>query len=306
MGRYIARRLIQSFFVVLAVIILVFVLARLTGDPADLYLPLHAPEEMRQAFREANGLNRPIIVQLGYFLVDVARLDFGRSMWQKVPALPLVLQRLPLTLELAAVTIVGALALAFVLGSISALYPLSLIDRVTTFVCLIGVTVADFWLALVLILIFAVHLGWLPTSGTGGWKYLVLPGITLAWRPLGRMAQVVRSSVLEQLSAPYITTARAKGLRERVVLWRHVARNGIIPVLTLAGIEFIGLANGAVIVETVFGWPGIGKLTIDALERRDFAVIQAAVFVVAVLVVLVNLFIDFCYAAADPRIRYHN
>jgi peptide/nickel transport system permease protein len=304
MGRYIVRRLIQSFFVILAVVVLVFVLARLTGDPADLYLPLHAPEEMRQAFRAEHGLDKPIPVQLAYFLLNAAQLDFGRSIWQKVPALPLVLQRLPLTLQLAFVTIISALVIAFILGSVSALHPLSLIDRLTTFICLIGVTVADFWLALVLILIFAVQLGWLPTSGTGGWEYLVLPGITLAWRPLGRMTQMVRSSMLEQLSAPYITTARAKGLRERALMLRHVAQNAVIPVLTLAGAEFIGLANGAVIVETVFGWPGIGKLTIDAMERRDFAVIQAVVFVVALLVVLVNLFIDFCYAAADPRVRY--
>jgi peptide/nickel transport system permease protein len=304
MGRYIASRLIQSFFVVFAVVILVFVLARLTGDPAELYLPLHASEEVRQSFREAHGLDRPILVQLGDFMLDVVRLDFGRSMWQKVPALPLVLHRLPLTLELAAATIAGAFILAFVLGSISALYPLSIIDRATTFISLIGVTVADFWLALVLILIFAVHLGWFPTSGTGGLEYLVLPGITLAWRPLGRMAQVVRSSVLDQISSPYVITARAKGLTQRAVLYKHVARNALIPVLTLAGTEFVGLANGAVIVETVFGWPGIGKLTIDALERRDFAVIQAAVFVVAILVVVLNLLIDFCYAAIDPRIRY--
>jgi peptide/nickel transport system permease protein len=305
MGHYIARRLIQSFFVVLAVVILVFVLARLTGDPAQLYLPLHATEAMRDTYRTAHGLDQPILIQLGYFLRDVARGDFGHSMWQKVPALPLVMQRLPLTLQLAGATIVVAFVLAFVLGSLSALHPLSWIDRATTFVSLVGITVADFWLALVLILIFAVHLGWLPTSGTGGLAYLVLPGITLAWRPLGRMAQVVRSSVCEQMSACYITTARAKGLSEGAVLARHVLRNAVIPVLTVAGVEFVGLANGAVIVETVFGWPGIGKLTIDALERRDFAVIQACVFVVAIMVVVLNLVIDFVYAAVDPRIRYN-
>jgi len=304
MGRYIARRLIQSFFVVFTVVILVFILARMTGDPADLYLPLHATEEMREAYREAHGLDKPVLMQLAYFLLDVAKGDFGTSMWQKVPALPLVLHRLPLTLKLAGVTIVASFIVAFILGSLSALHPLSAIDRATTFFSLVGVTVADFWLALVLILIFAVHLGWLPTSGTGSLKYLILPGITLAWRPLGRMAQVVRSSVLDQLSSCYVITARAKGLAEKAVIFKHVMRNAIIPVLTVAGVEFVGLANGAVIVETVFGWPGIGKLTIDALERRDFAVIQACVFVVAILVVLLNLAIDFVYAAVDPRIRY--
>lgn len=304
MGRYIARRFIQSLFVIVAVVILVFILTRLTGDPTDLYLPLHATEEMRQSYREAHGLDKPISIQLANYLAGVSRLDFGDSLWQHRPALTVVLERLPMTLKLATATIIVAIAFAFVLGSISALRPLSTVDRATTFVSLIGVTIADFWLALILIMVFAVRLDWFPTSGTGGLEYLVLPLITLAWRPLGRMAQVVRTSVMEQLSAPYVTTARAKGLVQWTVLFRHVARNAFIPVLTVAGVEFVGLANGAVIIETVFGWPGIGKLTIDAMERRDFAVVQAVVLVVAVMIVVLNLFIDFVYAAIDPRIRY--
>jgi peptide/nickel transport system permease protein len=304
MGRYIARRLIQSFFVIMGVVILVFILARLAGDPAVLYLPLLAPEELREAFREEHGLNQPIMVQLGQFLWDVARLDFGESMWQHRPAMPVVLSRLPLTLKLAAATVAIGMSIAFVLGILAALRPLSIFDRVVSAVSLVGMTVPSFWLGLVLIMIFAVRLDLVPTSGTGGVKYLILPVITLTWPMLGRMSQVVRSSVLEQLSSPYIVTARAKGLRERVVLLRHVARNALIPVITVAGLAFIGIANGAVIVETVFGWPGIGKLMIDAIERRDFAVIQAVVFVVAVVVVVLNLFLDLCYAAIDPRIRY--
>lgn len=304
MGRYIARRLIQSFFVIIGVVILVFILARLTGDPAVLYLPLLAPEELREAFREEHGLNGPIVVQLGQFLWDVAHLDFGDSMWQHRPAMPVVLSRLPLSLELAATTVAIAMSIAFVLGTLAALRPLSSFDRAVSAVSLIGMTVPSFWLGLVLIMVFAVYLDLVPTSGTGGLQYLILPGITLTWPVLGRMAQIVRTSMLEQLSAPYIVTARAKGLRERMVLLRHVGRNALIPVITVAGQAFIGIANGAVIVETVFGWPGIGKLMIDAIERRDFAVIQAVVFVVAVVVVVLNLFLDLCYAAIDPRIRY--
>lgn len=304
MGRYCARRLIQSFFVIMTVVILVFLLARLTGDPTDLYLPEFATEETRQSFREAHGLDKPVMVQLGDYLLDITHFDFGISMWHHRPAIAVAWERLPLTLELATVTIIVAMSIAFIMGSVSALYPLSIIDRVTTFISLIGVTIADFWLALVLIMTFAVRLGWFPTSGSGGLKYLVLPGITLAWRPLGRMAQVVRSSVLEQISSPYVMTARAKGLTQPAVIFRHVARNALLPVLTIAGAEFIGMANGAVIVETVFGWPGIGKLTIDAMARRDFAIIQAVVFLIAVIIVIINLFIDFCYAAIDPRIRY--
>jgi len=304
MGRYVARRLMHSAFVILGVVILVFLLARLTGDPAVLYLPLLAPEELREAFREEHGLNQPIIVQLGQFLWNVAHLDFGDSLWQHRPAMEVVLSRLPLTLELAAVAVVTAMSIAFVLGTLAALRPLSIFDRVVTAISLVGMTVPTFWLGLILIMVFAVYLDLVPTSGTGGLEYLILPGITLTWPILGRMAQVVRVSMLEQLSAPYIVTARAKGLRQRAVLFKHVARNALIPVITVAGATFIGIANGAVIVETVFGWPGIGKLTIDAIARRDFAVIQAVVFVVAVVVVVLNLLLDLAYAAIDPRIRY--
>jgi peptide/nickel transport system permease protein len=243
-------------------------------------------------------------MQLVLFLAGVARMDFGTSIWHSRPALAVVLERLPLTLELAAATMLISVVLAFVLGSVSAMRPLSLVDRLTSAISLIGVATPNFWLALMLILLFAVRLGWLPTSGTGGPKYLILPVIVLAWGPIGAMAQVTRASLVEQLGATYVMAARAKGLSERALMSRHILRNGLIPVITIAGVQFIALANGAVIVETVFGWPGIGKLTIDAIQRRDFAILQATVFVVAMLVVLVNLLLDFVYAAVDPRIRY--
>lgn len=304
MGAYVARRLIQSVFVILSVVILVFILARLTGDPATLYLPLEAREELRVAFRIKHGLDQPIPVQLGQYLWNVAHLDFGESLWQKQPAMPVVLSRLPLTLQLATVTTLVSFIIAFVLGTLAAVRPLSIFDRATVALSLLGMTVPQFWLGLMLILIFAVRLNLVPTSGTGGLAHVVLPGITLSWPAVGSMAQIVRTSVLEQLSAPYTVTARAKGLKERAVLFRHIARNALIPPITVAGQTFIGIANGAVIVETVFGWPGIGKLMIDAIERRDFAIAQAVVFVVALMVVVLNLLLDFCYAAIDPRIRY--
>jgi peptide/nickel transport system permease protein len=211
MGRYIVRRLIQSFFVVLGVVILVFLLARLTGDPAVLYLPLLAPEELREAFREEHGLNQPIMVQLGQFLWNAAHLDFGESMWQHRPAMPVVLSRLPLTLELATITVAIAFGIAFVLGTLASLRPLSVFDRVVSAVSLTGMTVPPFWLGLMLMMVFAVHLDLVPTSGTGGLEYALLPAITLTWPILGRLAQVVRSSMLEQISATYVVTARAKG-----------------------------------------------------------------------------------------------
>ena len=304
MGPYIARRLLQGVFVLVFVILLVFVLARLTGDPADMYVPEVAPPEMRQIYRELHGLDKPILVQLGRYLVDVSHLDFGTSIWQNVPAMPLVLSRLPLSLELAVATTTLSFLLAFLLGSIAAMRPLSLVDRVVSLLTLIGAPIPSLWLGLIMILIFAVEWHLLPTSGRGTWKHMVLPAVTLAWGPIGGMSQIVRASVLEQLSMPYIMTARSKGLSESVIIARHVARNAAIPVITVASAVFVGLANGAVIVETVFGWPGVGKLTIDAITRRDFPVIQSAVLVVAVMVVLINLALDFCYAAIDPRIRY--
>lgn len=303
MLNYVLRRLFYSIFVVIAVTILVFLLSRLTGDPALLYLPETAPLEMAERFREINGLNDPILVQLGRFLQGAIRLDFGKSIWQKIPASELVLNRLPLTLKLAFGTTLISLLIATTIGILAALRPLSFFDSFTTGISLFGVTVPSFWLALVLIYIFSLRLGLLPTSGSGTWKHGVLPLVVLTWGPAGYLARVVRTSVLEQLSAGYLITGRAKGLTETVLLLRHALPNAAFPIITVASATFIGIANGAVIVETVFGWPGIGKLTIDAISNRDFPVLQATVFVVGIVIVLTNLVLDLLYAAIDPRVR---
>ncbi|RJP54228.1 MAG: ABC transporter permease [Anaerolineaceae bacterium] len=303
MTNFILRRLFYSIFVVIAVTILVFLLSRLTGDPALLYLPETAPMEMAERFREMNGLNRPIPVQLWDFIKGASHLDFGKSIWQKIPASELVLSRLPLTLKLAFGTTFLASLLAILIGIFAAVRPLSLADSLTTSISLLGVTLPSFWLALLLILIFSVDLRWLPTSGSGTWKHAVLPLTVLTWGPTGYMARVVRSSVFEQLSSPYVIAARARGVRPASVLFRHVLPNAALPIITVASSTFIGIANGAVIVETVFGWPGIGKLTIDAISNRDFPVLQATVFVVGIIVVLTNLVLDLLYAMIDPRIR---
>jgi peptide/nickel transport system permease protein len=297
------RRLFYSIFVVIAVTILVFLLSRLTGDAALLYLPETASNEMIERYREIHGLNDPILIQLGRFLSNAIRLDFGKSMWQKVPASDLVLQRLPLTLELAFGTTFLSLFIATIIGVLAALHPLGIFDSLTTGISLFGVTVPSFWLALILIYLFSVRLGWLPTSGSGTWKHAILPMIVLVWGPTGYLVRVVRTSVLEQLSAAYLITGRAKGLSEIYLLFRHALPNAAFPIITVASSTFIGIANGAVIVETVFGWPGIGKLTIDAISNRDFPVLQATVFVVGIVVVLTNLVLDLLYAAIDPRVR---
>jgi peptide/nickel transport system permease protein len=298
------RRLIHSVVVLLGLLVVVFFVTHLVGDPASLMLRPEATAEQRQAVRERLGLNDPILVQFGRFMGGALRGDFGDSLWQRVPALPVALDRVPATLYLASVTLLLAVPLSIVLGIVSAIRPGSVLDRSVTVVALGGVSTADFWLGLMLILLFAVHLGWLPTSGFGGLRYVLLPALALAVRPLGRVSQVVRSAMLDQFSQPYVTTARAKGLSERVVVYLHTLKNAAIPIATLIGDEAASLLNGAVVIETVFGWPGVGILLIQAIERRDLPLIEASVIVIAVMIVTVNLLVDLTYTFLDPRVRY--
>jgi peptide/nickel transport system permease protein len=284
--------------------VVVFFVTHLIGDPVNLMLRPEATEEQRQALRERLGLNDPLPAQFGRFMSGALRGDFGESIWQRVPAMPIVLDRLPATLYLASATLLLAIPLSILLGIASAIRPGSVVDRVVTVIALGGVSTAEFWLGLMLILLFAVRLGWLPTSGYGGIQYVLLPAIALAVRPLGRVSQVVRSAMLDQFSQPYVTTARAKGLSERVVVYLHTLKNAAIPIATLVGDEAASLLNGAVVIETVFGWPGVGILLIQAIERRDLPLIEASVIVIAVMIVTVNLLVDLTYSLMDPRVRY--
>jgi len=294
----------HSIFILLGLIIAVFFVTHLLGDPARLMLRPEASEAQVQALRDSLGLNDPLLVQFGRFMGDLARGDVGNSMWQRVPAMDIVIDRLPATLYLAGVTLGLAIPLAVVLGIISAIKPRSLADRVVTVIALAGVSTADFWLGLMLILLFAVQLGWLPTSGYGGIDFVVLPALALAVRPLGRISQVVRSAMLDEMNKPYVTTARAKGLHERVVIVGHTLKNAAIPILTMMGDEAASLLNGAVVIETLFGWPGVGILLIQAIEKRDLPLIEATVIVIAILIVTVNLLVDLTYSLIDPRVRY--
>jgi peptide/nickel transport system permease protein len=301
---YILRRLIHSVFVLVGVTILVFFVLRTIGDPARLMLPLEAPEAQVQALRARMGFDQPVPVQLGRFLADAVRGDFGVSVWQGVPAMPLVLSRFPATLYLTAVTIGFSLLIALPLGTLAALRPRSWIDRVTTVFSITGLSMPTFWLALMLILFFAVRLRWVKTSGYGGLEFVVLPVLALCTVHIGRISQVVRSCMLDELSKPYVTTARSKGLTDRAAILSHAFRNAAIPVITLTADEVAGLVNGAVVIEVIFGWPGIGQLALQAIERRDFALVQADVLLVASVVVFINLVVDLSYAYLDPRIRY--
>ena len=291
-------------FVLVGLVVVVFFVTNLLGDPARLMLRPEATEEQVQALRESLGLNDPLLVRFGRYVADLARGDFGESIWQRVPALPIVIDRVPATLYLAGVTLLLAIPISIVLGIVSAIKPRSLADRVVTVVSLTGVSTADFWLGLMLILLFAVQLGWLPTSGFGGLNYVILPALALAVRPMGRISQIVRGSMLDELTKPYVTTARSKGLRERFVIFSHALKNAAIPAVTLSGDEAAALLNGAVVIETLFGWPGVGILLIQAIERRDLPLIEAAVVTIAVMIVVVNLLVDLTYALIDPRVRY--
>lgn len=303
-ARYLIRRLGHSVVILLGLIIVVFFVTHMLGDPARLMLRPEATEEQVQALRESLGLDDPIGTQFRRYMTGILQGDFGESLWQRVPALPIVIDRVPATLYLAGVTLLIAVPLAVILGVISAIKPRSIADRVVTVVSLTGVSVADFWLGLMLILLFAVQLGWLPTSGFGGPQYVILPAVALAVRPIGRLSQVVRSSMLDEMSKAYVTTARAKGLKQHVVIFSHTLKNAAIPVLTLAGDEASVMLNGAVVIETLFGWPGVGVLLIEAIEKRDLPVIEASVMAIAVMIVTMNLLIDLAYSLIDPRVRY--
>lgn len=304
MVQYVTRRLLHSVGVALAVVVLVFFAGRMIGDPARLMLSVDASPEQFESVRDDLGLNEPLGVQFVEFLSGAVQGDFGESFWQKVPAFGLVLERLPATIYLAAVTMALAVPLAIVLGAFAVLKPGSTVDRAVNVVSLSGVSVVDFWLGLMLILVFAVQLGWFPTSGYGGIPFAVLPALSLAARPLGRIAQITRSAMLDEMAKPYIRAAQAKGMSKSRAVFRHGLKNAFVPIITISGDETTSVFNGAVVVETVFAWPGVGLLLIQALERRDLPLIEATIFTIAVMVIVSNLLVDLTYAYLNPRIRY--
>lgn len=290
--------------ILVGLVIVVFFLTQLIGDPARLMLRPEATPEQVQALRDSLGLNDPLLVRFGRFFGDVLQGDFGDSLWQRTPALPIVLARVPATLYLAAATLLLAIPLAIVLGVISALRPSRVTNGIVTVLSLAGVSTADFWLGMMLVLIFSVELGWLPTSGFGGIHFVILPAMALALRPMGRISQIIRSTLLEETGKAYVVTARAKGLREQVVVLGHVLKNAAIPTLTMSADEAAALLNGAVVIETLFGWPGVGILLIQAIERRDLPLIEAAVVVIAIMILTVNFLVDLGYSLLDPRVRF--
>ncbi len=300
---YFGQRLLQSLLSLAALMVVVFFLTRLTGSPVDLYLPLDATQQMRDELAARLGLDKPIYLQFVDWLGSMLRLDFGMSLWQSRPALTLVLEALPQTLLLGALVILISLVLAMIVGSLAAFRPHGVFDRLASSITLAGSSIPDFWFALMGILVFATQLKILPTSGFGGPAYWVLPIMTLSLRPFGVLVQIVRGAMISALTSAYARTARSKGAQERRVIFVHALRNAMLPVVTVAGDLAAQFAGGVTVVEVIFNWPGIGKLVIDAIFNRDFAVVQAGVLSVAVVVTLINLAIDFAYGAIDPRVR---
>jgi ABC-type dipeptide/oligopeptide/nickel transport system permease component len=304
MRAYLVRRLWHGVVVVFGLSILVFLILHLTGDPAAVILPPYATREEIVAFRERMGFNDPLPAQYVRFLTRALRGDFGKSFHQGEPALALILERLPATAELSLAAIVFSLLLAVPAGILSALNR----DRPLDYLCmtgaLLGQSMPVFWLGLMLITFVSVQLDLFPVSGRGSFRHLVLPAITLGSYTAARIARLARSEMLEVMGQDFIRTARAKGIRERGVVAKHAVKNAMVPVVTIVALELGTVLGGAVITETIFSWPGVGRLMVQSIYDRDFPVVQAGVFVIAVVFVVLNVLVDLFYAYVDPRIRY--
>ncbi|MBI3977200.1 MAG: ABC transporter permease [Chloroflexi bacterium] len=307
--RFVVRRSISSLLVIIAVPIAVFFLSRLTGDPVALMRQPDMTEEQVVEMRKALGFYGPLHEQFFTFATRVSQGDFGTSIWQRRPAFELVLDRMPATALLAGTALAFSIIIAIPVGSLAARWHNTLLDRLVMLVALVGQSMPNFWLGLMLILLFAVSLHWLPTSGYGESldsrpAHLLLPAVTLGFFSMARLARLTRSALLEVLGQDYIRTARAKGLWEWAVFRGHALRNALIPIVTILALDIGALLSGAVVTETIFAWPGVGRLMLQAIERRDFPIVQAGVVVVAVLYTFFNLVADLLYARIDPRIRY--
>jgi ABC-type dipeptide/oligopeptide/nickel transport system permease component len=304
MGEFIVRRIWQGLVVLLLALTAVFFLVRLTGDPTLLLVPQNSTQQEIAQLRHAFGFDQPPWRQYLRFVSGAVRGDFGNSIMYNQPASSMVLERLPDTAELAAVTLAIIVLAAVPLGVIAATHRNSWWDTGSMVAAMVGQSMPSYWLGIMLILLFAVRFGWLPAAGKTGWSSVILPAVTLSAYSAARLARVVRSEMLDVLGREFVRTARAKGLPGLVVLGKHAMRNALIPVVTLLGLETGFLLGGAIIVETVFAWPGIGNLVIQAVNNRDYPVVQMDAFLMAGIFVLANLGIDLLYGVLDPRVRY--
>jgi peptide/nickel transport system permease protein len=303
MGGYIVRRLLQGLVLLVLVATVVFFLGRLTGNPADLMLPEDATAEDRARLIEALGLDGSLLKQYVAFIGSALKGDLGTSLRMRQPAVEVFLSRLPNTLAIIPWALLLAMLVGIPLGVVAALNRGRFLDRVAGTIAVLGIATPSFWLGIVLIFLFSVELGWLPSGRMGGPEHYVLPVITLGTFLTAGFMRLTRSSMLEVLESEYVKLARIKGLSESVVIWKHCLRNALIPVLTLWGVFAGNLITGAIVTETVFAWPGVGRLTYEAVIYRDFPLLQAVIILKAILILSINLVVDILYAYVDPRIR---
>jgi peptide/nickel transport system permease protein len=302
--RYILGRLLQGAVLLFVLALVIFALARVTGNPADLLLPEDATREDRADLLRTLGLDRPVHEQLVVFLSGAVRGDLGQSIRYRKPAVEVFFERLPNTLTLLPLALATAILVSVPLGVLAAVHRGTLIDRCCSAVAVLGIATPSFWLGIVLIYVFSIQLGWLPSARMGGPSHYVLPVVTLSAFLVAGMMRLVRSSMLEVLDSEFVKLARIKGLSQTVVVWKHCLRNALIPVVTLFGVFFALLVTGAIVTETVFAWPGVGRLTYEAVIFRDYPLLQAVILLKAIIVLGVNLAVDVLYAYLDPRVRY--
>lgn len=303
MVRILLKRLPRTLIVIIGSLTVVFFLLHMSGDPAKMLVPEDASADDIALVRQNLGLDRPLVEQWLRFMGRVAHGDFGASFYQRRPAMDVVLERFPATLQLAMIAMVLTLVIAIPVGVISAVKRGKAIDHATTLTTMMGRSMPTFWLGIMLMVLFSVNLRWLPVSGYGTWKHLVLPSITLAAFMAPVLLRLVRSAMLEVLQEDFIRTARAKGLGERIVLIRHAMRNASLPLLTMTGLQVGALVGGTAITEAVFAWPGLGQTLVTAVTKLDYPVVQAATALIAVSIALINLAVDLSYSFLDPRIK---
>ncbi|MDQ0143914.1 ABC transporter permease [Cupriavidus necator] len=300
----IAKRLLHGLISILGASVIIFLISRLSGDPLALLLPADAPPQVIEQTRQHLGLDQPLVAQYLVFLRHAVTGDFGNSYRWQEPALGLILERLPATVELALAALAFSIAMAVPFGVLSAVWRGSWFDRFAKVFAMAGQAMPNFWVGLLLILFFAVQLNWLPAFGRESWSSLVLPAIALGWYPVAAQTRVVRSAMLDVLDSDYIRMGRAMGVPERVLIWKYALRNAAIPLVTILGVYFAAMLGGAFVVEVIFAWPGVGRTVVEAVFARDFPVVQAGVMLTSVLFVLSNLLVDLSYGLIDPRIRH--
>jgi len=304
MRRFIIARVFQSIITLLILSLAVFLSVHLSGDAASFLLGPEATAADYEQIKENLGLNRPLVIQYGDFLLNIVQGDFGRSHLMRRSARDVLLERLPATLQLAGAAFVLSIIIGIPLGVLSAVRRDTFLDNMGKLFATMGIATPNFWIAIMLVLLFGAILGWLPTYGRGGIDHFVLPAFVLGWSAMAGMVRLGRSSMLEVLDSEYVKFARIKGLSERVVIYKHALKNAIIPLLTFSGLTLAGLLNGSVAVEVVFAWPGIGRLMLEGISRRDFPIVQATVLAAGFFYVVTALVVDILYAYVNPRIRF--